>query len=76
VETIGDCRARLGLIDGVGPELKALYKPPLMKKVADLQVRVLHTTVAVNSFISVLNTTKQQTGTGIGYTHQGNIHKS
>lgn len=48
-------RARLGLIDGVGPEWRSLYKPPLLKKVADLQWRVLHTAVAVNSFISVLN---------------------
>jgi len=45
----------LGLLDGVGPEWRSLYKPPLLKKVADLQWRVLHTAVAVNSFISVLN---------------------
>lgn len=30
-------RARLGLSDGAGPEWRALYKPPLVKRAADLQ---------------------------------------
>ena len=33
----------------------ALYKPPLAKKIADLQWRLLHGIVAVNSFITLLN---------------------
>ena len=43
------------LSDDVKPEWRALYKPPLTKKVADLQWRILHGIVSVNAFISVLN---------------------
>ncbi len=32
-----------------------LYKPPLTKRVGDLQWRILHGIVAVNAFISVVN---------------------
>lgn len=39
----------------VRPAWRALYKPPLTKKVADLQWRVLHGIVAVNAFLSVIN---------------------
>lgn len=34
------------------PEWRALYKPPLIKKTGDF---ILHGSVAVNSFISILN---------------------
>lgn len=50
-------RVHLGLGSEVRPAWRALYKPPLSKKVGDLQWRVLHGAVAVNSFISVLNPT-------------------
>ena len=48
-------RAHLGLSDGVGSEWRALYKPPLIKRAADLQRRVLHGIIAVNAFVSVIN---------------------
>ena len=48
-------RAHLGLDPGVEPSWRALYKPPLTKRVGDLQWRVLHGAVAVNGFVSVLN---------------------
>lgn len=48
-------RAHFGLDDEVKPEWRTLYKPPLTKKVGDLQWRVLHGIVAVNAFISVIN---------------------
>jgi len=41
--------------DGVRPEWRALYKPPLAKRDGDLQWRILHGIIAVNAFISVLN---------------------
>lgn len=44
-------RAHLGLSDNVGPEWRALYKPPLIKRAADLQWRVLHGIIAVNAFV-------------------------
>lgn len=37
------------------PEWRAIYKPPLVKKVGDLQWRILHGIVAVNAFVSILN---------------------
>ncbi len=37
------------------PQWRALYKPPLIKGTGDLQWRILHGAIAVNSFISVLN---------------------
>lgn len=48
-------RAHLGLKPEVDPSWRALYKPPLTKRVGDLQWRVLHGAVAVNSFVSILN---------------------
>ncbi len=39
----------------VKPEWRSLYKPPLSKRVGDIQWRVLHGAIAVNSFISVMN---------------------
>ncbi|XP_053533103.1 transposon TX1 uncharacterized 149 kDa protein isoform X1 [Ictalurus punctatus] len=47
-------RVVLGFND-VKPEWRALYKPPLTKKCADLQWRILYGIVSVNSFISILN---------------------
>lgn len=41
--------------DDTKPEWRALYKPPLTKRMGDLQWRVLHGIVATNSFITVLN---------------------
>lgn len=40
---------------GVRPGWGALYKPPLTKNAGDLQWRILHGIVAVNSFVLVLN---------------------
>uniref|UniRef100_A0A3B4TQD0 Reverse transcriptase domain-containing protein n=1 Tax=Seriola dumerili TaxID=41447 RepID=A0A3B4TQD0_SERDU len=42
---------------GLGPEWRALYKPPLTKRAADLQWRLLHGIVAVNAFVSVISPT-------------------
>ncbi|KAL2076888.1 hypothetical protein ACEWY4_027518 [Coilia grayii] len=42
------------------PEWGTLYKPPLTKKMGDLQWRVLHGIVATNSFVSVLNSEIRQ----------------
>ena len=39
----------------VRPQWRELDKPPLDKRVADLQWRILHGAIAVNAFISVLN---------------------
>lgn len=48
-------RSHLSLTPVMKPEWKSLYKPPLTKKHADLQWRILHGIVAVNSFVSVIN---------------------
>ena len=48
-------RTYLDLDPDVKPAWRSLYKPPLTKKHADLQWRILHGIVAVNSFISVIN---------------------
>ncbi|KAK0155409.1 Transposon TX1 uncharacterized protein [Merluccius polli] len=40
---------------GADPQWRVLYKPPLKKRTADLQWRILHGAVASNAFISVLN---------------------
>lgn len=42
-------------IDDVKPEWRVLYKPPLVKRVGDIQWRVLHGAIAVNAFVSILN---------------------
>jgi len=52
-------RNHLKVEDGVNPVWGLIYKPPLTKKVGDLQWRVLHGIIAVNSFISILNPTVQ-----------------
>lgn len=48
-------RAHLALSDELKPVWRALYKPPLTKRVGDLQWRLLHGIVAVNAFVSILN---------------------
>ncbi|KAF4091480.1 hypothetical protein AMELA_G00037490 [Ameiurus melas] len=48
-------RSVLSFNDDIKPEWRALYKPPITKKFADLQWRILHGIVSVNSFISILN---------------------
>ncbi len=48
-------RSVLKLSDDVKPEWRVLYKPPLLKRTGDLQWRNLHGAIAVNSFISVLD---------------------
>uniref|UniRef100_A0A3Q3MAR8 Reverse transcriptase domain-containing protein n=1 Tax=Labrus bergylta TaxID=56723 RepID=A0A3Q3MAR8_9LABR len=48
-------RTYLGLAPEFRPSWESLYKPPLCKRHADLQWRILHGIIAVNSFISVLN---------------------
>lgn len=45
----------LGLGNEVKPEWRALYKPPLAKRIGDLQWRIIHGIIAVNAFIFVLN---------------------
>ncbi|MCJ8750197.1 hypothetical protein PDJAM_G00259840 [Pangasius djambal] len=44
-------RNEFGFNDDVKPEWRALYKPPLTKKAADLQWRILHCIISVNAFI-------------------------
>ena len=41
--------------NGPGPQWRILYKPPLKKRTADLQWRIIQGAVASNAFISVLN---------------------
>lgn len=48
-------RVKLGLDENVKPNWRVLYKPPLSKKYGDLQWRILHGVIPVNSFVSVLN---------------------
>ena len=46
--------AQLALGEEVQPEWRSFYKPPLSKRVADLQWRLPHGILAVNAFISAL----------------------
>ena len=48
-------RVKLGIDDKVKPAWRALYKPPLQKGTGDMQWRVLHGIIAVNAFVSVIN---------------------
>ncbi len=48
-------RAHLGVGNEIKPVWRALYKPPLIKRVGDLRWRTRHGFVAVNAFISILN---------------------
>lgn len=42
-------------LGGSAQAWRSLYKPPLTKRHGDLQWRILHGAVAVNSFIAVIN---------------------
>ncbi|KAL7860336.1 hypothetical protein AOLI_G00166850 [Acnodon oligacanthus] len=48
-------RGKLGLGIDKRPVWRVLYKPPLTKRSGDLQWRILHGAVAVNSFVSVIS---------------------
>ena len=48
-------KAQLGLDPSYRPAWRTLYKPPLAKRHGDLQWRILHGIVAVNSFLSVIS---------------------
>ncbi len=48
-------REKLGLDDKVKSVWMVLYKPPIEKRTGDIQWRVLHGAVAVNAFVSVIN---------------------
>lgn len=48
-------RAVFKLDEGIKPEWRSLYKPPLTKRTGDLQWKIIHGAVAVNAFVSVLN---------------------
>nr|BAC82606.1 pol-like protein [Takifugu rubripes] len=48
-------RAKLTLGEEVRPEWKSFYKPPLSKKAADLQWRLVYGVLAVNKFVSILS---------------------
>jgi len=48
-------RSVLKVGDEVRPEWRVLYKPPLSKRTGDLQWRILHGAIAVNSFVSILD---------------------
>jgi len=50
-------REKLGINSDTQPVWRALYKPPLKKKLGDLQWRILHGAIAVNAFVSILNPT-------------------
>uniref|UniRef100_A0AAQ6ILA1 Reverse transcriptase domain-containing protein n=1 Tax=Anabas testudineus TaxID=64144 RepID=A0AAQ6ILA1_ANATE len=48
-------RRRLSHAVGLHPTWRVLYKPPLNKRTGDLQWRILHGAIAVNSFTSRIN---------------------
>lgn len=48
-------RDKLDLNQNIKPVWRVFYKPPLEKRVGDLQWRILHSAVAVNSFVHVIN---------------------
>lgn len=48
-------KSKLGVDEDCKPNWRVLYKPPLTKKAGDIQWKVLHGTVAVNAFVSVIN---------------------
>lgn len=48
-------RAHLKVNSEIRPVWRTIYKPPLTKKIGDLQWKVLHGCVAVNAFVSVIN---------------------
>lgn len=54
-QTQSPWRAKLALREEIWPEWRSFYKPLLSKKVADLQWRPLCRILAVNNYISILN---------------------
>lgn len=48
-------RETLEMTETTKPVWRILYKPPLPKRVGDLQWRILHGAIAVNSFVAMLN---------------------
>lgn len=48
-------REKCGLREEDKPVWRVLYKPPLNKQSGDLQWRILHGAIAVNAFVSVIN---------------------
>lgn len=48
-------KSHFGVDDNCKPEWRILYKPPLTKMTGDLQWKLLHGTVAVNAFVSIIN---------------------
>ena len=50
-------RGRLGVPDTVRPTWRVFYKLPLNKRSGDLQWRILHGAIAVNTFVSKINHT-------------------
>ncbi len=52
-------RDHLNIEDGIQPFCGSFHKPPLTKRVGDLQWLVLHSIIAVDAFMSVLNPTVQ-----------------
>ncbi len=48
-------RDTLEITEKTKPVWRILYKPPLPKRVGDLQWRILHGAIAVNSFVAMLN---------------------
>ncbi len=61
------------LSDDVKPEWRVLYKPPLSKRTGDLQWRILHGAIAVNSFISVLDS-KNDPGCSFCFKKENVVH--
>lgn len=48
-------RKYLEVKDEIMPVWEAIYKPPLTKKVGDIQWRILHGIIVVNAFVSIIN---------------------
>lgn len=53
-------REKLGLDDTVQTVWRVFYKPPLEKRMGDLQWRILHGAFAVNAFVNVINSDVSQ----------------
>lgn len=48
-------REKFGLQEEDKPVWRVIYKPPLNKQTGDLQWRILHGAIAINAFVSVIN---------------------
>ncbi|MBN3308508.1 NHRF3 protein, partial [Amia calva] len=47
-------REQLGVGEEFEPAWRTLYKPPLQKRSGDLQWRILHSIIAINSFLTII----------------------